>query len=98
MDPFHTENFRRNKVAEVATELHNLSIQGAAVARYDTPRVVDGVNLVIDCDLAQLAKQVEFDLNSLAAQHTEGIAGESYRVRLNTLNGICQFTAQRARN
>lgn len=95
MDPIQSEDLRRTKVAEIATELHGLTIQGASVAHYNTPRITNGVNLVIDCDLSHLAKQVEFDLNSLAAQE---VGDASYKVSLNTLNGICQFTAQRTRN
>lgn len=98
MDPIQSEDLRRTKVAEIATELHGLTIQGASVAHYNTPRITNGVNLVIDCDLAHLAKQVEFDLNSLAAQHVQEVGSASYKVSLNTLNGICQFTAQRTRN
>lgn len=95
MDHIQSEDLRRSKVAEIATELHSLTILDTSAVRYDTPRIIDGVNLVVDCDLAHLAKQVEFDLNSLSAQEA---GGASYKVSLNTLNGICQFTAQRTRN
>ena len=95
MDPIQSEDLRRSKVAEIATELYGLTILDTSAVRYDTPRIIDGINLVVDCDLAHLAKQVEFDLNSLSAQE---VGSASYKVSLNTLNGICQFTAQRTRN
>lgn len=92
-----TEEFRNTVIARIAACLLGDFERGQRAAAFRIPRVFVGVNLIIDCDLAQLSKTVEFNLNELASVHHNRTLRSTYDVKLNTLNGTCHFTAH-ARN
>lgn len=67
--------------------------RGAKVAHYRAPRIVVGVNLVVNYDLSDLSKQVEYALNTTAARHRQEKLRADYKVTLNAVNGTLRFTA-----
>lgn len=93
MESNRTEDFRRTTTTRIATCLMGDFERGKHVASYRIPRTLAGIDLVVDCDLGQLSKAVEFDLNALASGHIDRTLRGDYQVRLNTLNGTCHFTA-----
>lgn len=81
------ELVRETSILFITDCLHAQLTQGTRVATYRIDRIVQGVNLIVNCDLSHLSGRVERRLNELGAPTT-------YKVTLNTLNGICHFTAR----
>ena len=93
MEPTYVDDFRRNAVERFANCLMGDLERGACVARYRTPRILAGINLVVNCDLKDLSKQVEYALNVRTTQHVQPKLRVEYKVTLNTVNGHLCFTA-----
>lgn len=93
MESIETENFRRRTYTRIAHCLAGEFERGRHVAKYQIPKLLAGINLAVDCDLLLLAKHVEFDLNEALCRHPKRALRTNYKVSVNTLNGICHFTA-----
>ena len=93
LEPTPIEDFRRTMIERFANCLTGDFERGARVARYRYPRVIIGINLVVNCDLDDLSKQVEYTLNTTTAQHPQAKLRATYKVVLNVVNGQLCFTA-----
>ena len=89
------EEFRENMIQRFASCLCGELERGARVAHYGVPRMMLGIDLVVNHDLSDMSKQVEYALNGATAQHPVARLRASYKVTLNTLNGQLRFTACR---
>lgn len=92
METITAHELRGRTIAHIASHLFEDFQQGKKVAQHQIEQVIDGVNLVVNCDLSHLSKQVESALGELSKGY-RSLRYANYHVKLNTINGICQFTA-----
>lgn len=93
METTAVEDFRKIMTSRFASCLMGEIERGAKVARYQADRIAAGINLIVDCDLDALSKQVEYALNALVAERHRQGALPNYRVTLNTVNCRLYFAA-----
>lgn len=87
------EDFRLTMIARFATCLMGELERGARVAHYRAPRIIAGIDLVVNYDLGYVGKQVEYALNTTAAEHCQKKLRTDYKVTLNAVNGQLRFAA-----
>lgn len=87
MNPIDATSVRENAIQHVATNLLAQLENGVRIAAHEIERIIDGINLVIDCNVSHLSSSVEQRLNELVGDRTD------YQVKMNIINGICQFKA-----
>lgn len=93
LEPTSIEDFRRTMIERFANCLTGDLERGTRVASYRYPRIIVGINLVVNCDLDDLSKQVEYALNTITARHPQAKLRTTYKVGLNVVNGQLCFTA-----
>jgi hypothetical protein len=91
MEPSLIEDFRQRMIRRFANCLLGELERGARMARYRAPRIVAGVNLVVDYNLDDMSKQVGYMLDTLHTHHRRKPV--THKVTLNTVNGQLRFTA-----
>lgn len=93
LEPTSDEDLRVTMIGRFATCLMGELERGASVARYKAPRIITGIDLVVNYDFDSLGKQVEYALNAIAAKHHHKKLRTNHKVTLNTVNGQLCFTA-----
>lgn len=91
--PTSVEDFRTDIIERFAACLMGELERGARVAHYRAPRMLVGIDLVVNYNLDDLSKQVEYALKSIATAHIQRRLRLDYKVTLNTVNGQLRFTA-----
>lgn len=91
MEPSTIEDFRQRMIKRFANCLLGELERGAVMARYRAPRIVAGIDLVVNYDLGNLSKQVGYALDTMHTHHRRKPV--THKVTLNTVNGQFRFTA-----
>jgi hypothetical protein len=91
MEPSLIEDFRQRMIKRFANCLLGELERGARMAHYRAPRIVAGVDLVVNYNLGDLSKQVEYTLDTIHTHHHRKPV--THKVTLNTVNGQLRFTA-----
>lgn len=93
LDPTSVEDLRVTMIGRFAMCLMGEFERGARIARYRAPRIIIGVDLVVNYDFDGLGKRVEYILNTIAVKHHQKKLQANYKVILNTVNGQLCFAA-----
>ena len=91
MEPSSVEDFRQQMIKRFAKCLIGEFERGEQVAHYRAPRILVGINLVVGYNLDDLAKQVEYTLDTLHPHHRR--RSVTHKVTVNAVNGQLRFAA-----